>query len=59
FQERIFGMFQTLSSTDRFGKKGTGIGLNTVKRLVEQLNGRIELESIEGEGSTFRIILPK
>jgi signal transduction histidine kinase len=52
-------MFQTLSSTDRFGKKGTGIGLNTVKRLVEQLNGRIELESIEGEGSTFRIILPK
>lgn len=59
FQERIFGMFQTLSSTDRFGKKGTGIGLNTVKRLVEQLNGNIELESIEGEGSTFRIILPK
>lgn len=59
FQERIFGMFQTLSSTDRFGKKGTGIGLNTVKRLVELLQGRIELESAEGEGTTFRVTLPK
>jgi signal transduction histidine kinase len=33
FHERIFEMFQTLSQTDRFGNKGTGIGLNTVKKM--------------------------
>ena len=57
FHERIFGMFQTLSYADRFGNKGTGIGLHTVKNLVVLLGGSITVESKEGEGSTFRITL--
>lgn len=57
FRERVFMMFQTLSNRDRFGERGTGIGLNTVKNLVERLGGKIELESIEGEGSVFRVHL--
>lgn len=57
FRERIFMMFQTLSNRDRFGERGTGIGLNTVKNLVERMGGKIELESIEGEGSVFRVHL--
>ena len=38
--------------------EGTGIGLSLVSKLVAVLNGKIELESEPGSGSTFRIILP-
>lgn len=37
---------------------GTGIGLAIVTRLVHSLNGRVEMKSNVGEGTTFRIILP-
>ena len=57
FHDRIFEMFQTLSQTDRFGNKGTGIGLNTVKNLVALLGGQISIQSKVGEGSTFKITL--
>ncbi len=57
YHERIFGMFQTLSHTDRFGNKGTGIGLHTVKNLVVLMSGTISIESKIGEGSSFKIKL--
>jgi signal transduction histidine kinase len=57
FHERIFGMFQTLSYADRFGNKGTGIGLHTVKNLVLLLGGFITIESKEGEGSNFKVAI--
>lgn len=59
YHERIFGMFQTLSHADRFGNKGTGIGLNTVKNLVASMGGIITVKSNEGEGIAFKITLPK
>jgi signal transduction histidine kinase len=58
-QERIFEMFQTLGKTDRFGSKGTGIGLNTVKRLAELLGGRLHLQSKPGKGCVFSIQIPR
>jgi signal transduction histidine kinase len=59
YKERIFIMFQTLHSIDRFGIKGTGIGLNTVKKLVELMQGSIEIDSEINEGTIFRVRLPQ
>ncbi|MDF3021789.1 MAG: histidine kinase [Steroidobacteraceae bacterium] len=38
---------------------GEGIGLSIVKRLCEMLDASLELESSEGEGTTFRLIFPR
>jgi len=40
-------------------KKGTGLGLMIVQRIVRQHGGHIELESRVGQGTTFRIWLPR
>ena len=38
---------------------GTGLGLTITKRFCESLNGRITVSSLEGEGTTFTILLPQ
>ena len=38
---------------------GTGLGLAISRRIVEEHGGRIEVESIVGEGTTFRVVLPQ
>lgn len=55
----IFKMFNTLNIIDRSGKKGNGIGLNTVKKLVKKLKGTIAIESELGTGTEFAITLAK
>lgn len=59
YQQKIFEMFSTLGTTDRFNKKGTGIGLSTVKKLVEKLNGTISVSSESGKGSCFTFTIGK
>jgi two-component system, sporulation sensor kinase E len=54
-QEQINRIFDAFYTTK---KKGTGLGLMIVQRIVRAHGGRIELESHVGRGSTFRIWLP-
>lgn len=49
-------VFEPFSTTK--GARGTGLGLAVAKRVVEEHGGRITLESAEGKGCTFRIVLP-
>jgi signal transduction histidine kinase len=55
----LFKPFMPLSGTDRFGKQGTGMGLATVKRLLDELNGDITVSSVPGQGSSFKFSLPR
>ncbi len=43
----------------KYGNKGTGIGLATCMKIAEKHGGKIEVESVPGEGSVFVVRLPK
>lgn len=56
--DRIFQFDEKISTTGTGGETGTGLGLPLCRELVEKQGGRINVESREGEGSTFRVQLP-
>jgi PAS domain S-box-containing protein len=54
--KHIFDRFFRASNASNI--QGTGLGLNIVKRYIGLLGGRISFDTVEGEGSVFKIALP-
>lgn len=54
-EEQINRIFEPFFTTK---KKGTGLGLMIVQRIVRAHGGKIEVESHAGRGTTFRVWLP-
>lgn len=55
----LFSKYSKLSSRPTDGETSNGLGLSIVKRIVEEINGRITCESEVGKGSLFTVLLKK
>ncbi len=55
---KLFGRFARASNARALGIGGTGFGLYLSKSIVDLHGGTIEVESAEGQGSTFRVTIP-
>ena len=57
YAEKIFGIFQRLHPKGEY--EGSGIGLATVKKIIEKHGGSIDIDSVEDKGTVVQFILPK
>ena len=56
--EHIFGRFYTVNKLESKKKGGSGLGLSIVETIVEKHLGKVYVESVPGEGSTFTMLIP-
>ena len=54
--EHIFQVFRRLDAKQEGGQ---GLGLAIVRRIIDRHQGKIEVESIPGKGTTFRVYFPR
>jgi PAS domain S-box-containing protein len=54
----IFDRFSRASNAKAASLPGSGLGLSVVKAIAELHDGRVEADSVEGHGTTFRVYLP-
>lgn len=57
-QAMIFERFARARNAQELGIEGTGLGLYLCREILAALDGRIWFESIEGQGTTFHVLLP-
>ncbi|TFK87750.1 hypothetical protein K466DRAFT_490293 [Polyporus arcularius HHB13444] len=58
FRAGLFEPFRQADTSLTHTRQGTGLGLSIVKHLVQRMSGTVDVESVEGEGSTFVVQLP-
>ncbi|MGD8395707.1 MAG: HAMP domain-containing sensor histidine kinase [Candidatus Eiseniibacteriota bacterium] len=56
--DRVFDLYRSTAGPKARGVRGLGLGLYLVKNFVELHQGRIDVSSVSGEGSTFRFTIP-
>ena len=56
---KLFNSFQRVDMAVNRNVEGTGLGLAITKQLTEQMEGHIQVESVYGRGSVFRVSLPQ
>ena len=55
---KIFDPYYRAQFSDTISRRGAGLGLTLVQQILESHGGRVEVESVPGSGSTFRLIFP-
>ena len=58
-QKKLFEKFERLDTEKNSTNQGTGLGLAITKQLVDMLDGKINVQSTEGEGSLFAVQIPQ
>lgn len=58
FRARMFEKFSQADGSDRRAQGGTGLGLYITRMLVERMGGRVEVDSVPGQGATFIVEFP-
>lgn len=58
-QEKIFNRFYRVDKARTREKGGNGLGLSIAQKLVDSYDGEISVESVEGQGSQFKLRLPR
>jgi len=56
---KIFDPYFRAQFSDTITRRGAGLGLTLVQQIVESHGGKVELDSVLGSGSTFRLLFPR